>query len=84
MDSFYKGGGMRDGFNVDLEQKTVYDAHLLNESVRNFIWQDVTVTVRDSKTKKPKAILDNVEGIVRAGNEQHLCQSISSVYLMSL
>ncbi len=68
MESFYKGT-LHNGFNVDLEQKAVYDAHLLNESIRNFIWQDVTVTVRDTKTKKQKAILDNVEGVVKAGNE---------------
>ncbi|KAH9219946.1 P-loop containing nucleoside triphosphate hydrolase protein [Leptodontidium sp. 2 PMI_412] len=67
MESFYTGGVLHDRYNVDIEQKAGDDAHLLNNTVRNFIWQDVTVTVKDNKTGKPKAILDNVEGIVKAG-----------------
>ncbi|KAG4440503.1 hypothetical protein IFR05_004038 [Cadophora sp. M221] len=67
MESFYTTGVLHDRFNVDIEQKAGSDAHLLNNTVRNFIWQDVTVTVKDNKTGKPKAILDNVEGIVKAG-----------------
>ncbi|CAL3962391.1 unnamed protein product [Diplocarpon coronariae] len=54
-------------YEVDIEQKSGDDAPLLNTSVRNFIWQDITVTVKDGQTGKPKTILDNVEGIVEAG-----------------
>ena len=69
METFYKNGFLHDHFNTDIEQKSGGDdAHLLNNTVRNFIWQEVTVTVKDNKTGKPKAILDNVEGIVKAGN----------------
>ncbi|PBP16702.1 ABC transporter [Diplocarpon rosae] len=53
--------------DVDIEQKSGEDAHLRNTSVRSFIWQDITVTVKDAGTGKPRAILENVEGIVKAG-----------------
>jgi hypothetical protein len=57
----------QDVFNIDIEQTAVDDAHLLNNTVRNFVWQGVTVTVKDHKTKLPKTILENVDGIVEAG-----------------
>jgi ABC-type multidrug transport system ATPase subunit len=56
-----------DSFALDIEQKPVNDAHLMNDTVRNFAWQGITVVVKDRKTKEPKAILKNVEGFVRAG-----------------
>ena len=68
MQSLNNGGVLHDQYNVDIEQKAGDDAHLLNTTVRNFIWQDVTVTVKDNKTGEPKAILDGVEGFVKAGN----------------
>ncbi|XMA17305.1 hypothetical protein WAI453_010096 [Rhynchosporium graminicola] len=67
MESLYTGSVLRERYDVDIEGKASDEAHLLNNTVRNFIWQDVTVTVKDKKTGKPKAILDNVEGIVKAG-----------------
>lgn len=42
-------------------------AHLTNETVRNFTWSNVTVTVNDRATKKPLDILSDVSGIVEAG-----------------
>ena len=57
----------QDVFNIDIEQTAVDDAHLMNNTVRNFVWQGVTVTVKDHKTKLPKTILENVDGIVEAG-----------------
>ena len=56
-----------DPFSVDIEQKALDDAHLMNDTVRNFAWRGVTVVVKDHKTKEPKAILENVEGLVEAG-----------------
>ena len=56
-----------DSFSVDIEQKAVDEAHLQNTTVHNFTWQGVTVTVKDRKTKNPKVILDNINGIVSAG-----------------
>lgn len=57
----------QDRFNVDIEQKILDDAHLLNNTIRHYSWQGVSVVVKDRKTKQPKAILQNVDGIVEAG-----------------
>jgi hypothetical protein len=56
-----------DGYSVDIEQKVVDETHLSNTTVRSFTWQGVTVAVKDRKTKRPKVILDNVEGMATAG-----------------
>jgi len=56
-----------DAFGIDIEQKVVTDGHLRNDTVNTFSWNDITVTVKDSKTGEPKAILDNVSGIAQAG-----------------
>jgi ABC-type multidrug transport system ATPase subunit len=52
---------------MDSEQRPVAEKHLLNTTIKNFTWRDVTVTVKDRETKQPKAIVDNVQGIVEAG-----------------
>lgn len=47
---------------------TVRDyAHLTNDTVQNFSWSNVTVTVTDRATKKPLDILSGVSGMVEAG-----------------
>ncbi|KAH9903561.1 P-loop containing nucleoside triphosphate hydrolase protein [Xylariomycetidae sp. FL2044] len=43
------------------------DPHLLNTTVRNITWRGVTVTVKDRNTKQLRNIVDNVDGIVEAG-----------------
>ncbi|TGO90330.1 hypothetical protein BPOR_0069g00210 [Botrytis porri] len=57
----------RTQFMTDVELSAVDDTHLKNTTVRNFVWKDVTVTVKDNKTKESKAILDDVSGVVEAG-----------------
>lgn len=57
----------QDPFTVDIEQKALDNAHLMNNTVRNFVWQGITVVVKDHKTKAPKTILENIEGSVEAG-----------------
>ncbi len=52
---------------VDVENGAVAEAHLRNTTVRNFSWKNVSVTVKDRETKQPKIIVDEVEGIVEAG-----------------
>ncbi|KAF4341404.1 ABC transporter G family member 11 [Fusarium beomiforme] len=52
---------------MDSEQRPVAEKHLLNTRIKNFAWRNITVTVKDRETKQPKAIVDNVEGIVEAG-----------------
>lgn len=57
----------------DVEKDAGADyAHLTNTSVQSYAWKNVTVTVKDRRTKKPKDILSNVNGIVHAG--KHLQQ----------
>ncbi|KAH8890311.1 P-loop containing nucleoside triphosphate hydrolase protein [Thozetella sp. PMI_491] len=43
------------------------EGHLLNNFVSSFAWRNVTVTVKDRQSKKEKAIVEGVEGIVNAG-----------------
>lgn len=52
----------------DIEGQAVAEAHLRNTTIQNITWRGVTVTVKDRETKLPKTILENVEGIVEAGN----------------
>jgi hypothetical protein len=42
-------------------------AHLTNESVHSFSWNNITVTVKDRATKQPLDILSGVNGYVEAG-----------------
>jgi hypothetical protein len=56
-----------DVYSLDIEGKAVDDAHLRNNTVENFVWEGITVTVKDRVTKQPKAILDHVDGYVRKG-----------------
>lgn len=57
--------------HVDIEKQAVAEAHLKNTTVQNISWKGVNVVVKDRITKEPKAIVDNVEGIVEAG----MCKS---------
>ncbi|RSL60850.1 hypothetical protein BHE90_007676 [Fusarium euwallaceae] len=52
---------------MDLEERPVAEKHLFNTTVKNLTWRGVTVTVKDRETKEPKTIVDNVEGVVEAG-----------------
>lgn len=52
---------------MDPEQAPVAEKHLLNTTVKTLTWRGVTVNVKDRDTKQPKSIVDNVEGIVEAG-----------------
>lgn len=61
---------------MDLEERPVAEKHLLNTTVKNLTWRGVTVTVKDRETKEPKAIVDNVEGVVEAG-ELSLCAPVT-------
>ena len=52
----------------DVEKGAATDyTHLTNATVHSFSWQNVTVTVKDRKTKQPLEILSGVDGIVEAG-----------------
>lgn len=71
-----------DAFNTDIEQSAVDGSQLMNNTVQNFLWQGVTVTVKDHKTKQPKAILDGVDGVVEAGECRLMESRISSAHIL--
>ena len=50
----------------DLESNDQH-AFLMNNTVQNFAWKDVTVTVKDRETKKAKVILSSTSGYVNQG-----------------
>ncbi|KAF8579679.1 ABC-2 type transporter family protein [Ramaria rubella] len=56
-----------DAFSVDVERKAGEEVHSQSATVRNFVWKGITVTVTDKQTKQPRAILEDVSGIVNAG-----------------
>jgi hypothetical protein len=47
-------------------------AHLTNQSVHSFSWEDITVTVKDRQSKQPLQILSGINGIVKAGMSKGL------------
>ena len=52
----------------DVEKLTDSEyAQLTNTNVRSFGWKGIDVTVKDRQSKKPKAILSDVCGLVEAG-----------------
>jgi ABC-type multidrug transport system ATPase subunit len=51
----------------DLERRDSIGDHLDNTTVRSLSWHDVTVRVKDRKTKQPIAILSSASGFVEAG-----------------
>ncbi|KAF7189210.1 ABC transporter G family member 15 [Pseudocercospora fuligena] len=54
--------------NCDLEQNDVEkSAHLINDLVDSFSWNNLQVMVKDRKTKKPISILTDSRGVVHAG-----------------
>jgi hypothetical protein len=59
-------GAAKEAPTVDIERGTAADAHL-NTTVHSLAWKGITVTVKDRETKLPKTIVDNVHGIVEAG-----------------
>lgn len=57
----------QDPYAVDIEKTVIDDSNLMNSTVQNYAWKGITITVKDHKTKQPKAILQDVSGIVEAG-----------------
>lgn len=50
----------------DLEQGSALET-LRNDSIKTLTWRDITVTVKDRRTKLPRLLLDHVSGEVKAG-----------------
>lgn len=54
--------------SLDVEKDAGTDyAHLTNNSVHSFSWEDITVTVKDRHTKEPLRILSGINGTIKAG-----------------
>ena len=53
---------------LDVEQKPLADAYLMNHVVKTFAWKDIAVTVKDRHTKQSKTLLQHVDGTVAAGS----------------
>ncbi|KGQ06168.1 ABC transporter G family member 15 [Beauveria bassiana D1-5] len=53
---------------MDVEQGLPAEELLANNTVHSVSWRDVTVTVRERKTRQPKVLLHRVEGSVQAGS----------------
>lgn len=51
----------------DVELNHIASAHLINDTVNNLSWSNVSATVKDRQTKQPKAILSESSGYVEAG-----------------
>ena len=58
---------MKEDPHVDVEKLVRGDDLLVNNEVVDYRWNGVTVTVKDRTTKKPKEILSNINGHVKAG-----------------
>lgn len=52
---------------ADLERNVTTDSGFANDQVQRFSWHDVTITVKDRKTKQPMQLLENVSGYLQAG-----------------
>ena len=53
--------------DVEKDAANSNHAHLTNDSVHTFSWENVTVTVTDRSSKQPLDILSNVSGMVETG-----------------
>lgn len=51
----------------DIEALADQTSPLFNDAVRFVLWENVTVTIKDRQSKRPKDILNNVCGLVQAG-----------------
>ncbi|KAL2813312.1 P-loop containing nucleoside triphosphate hydrolase protein [Aspergillus granulosus] len=50
----------------DLERNAGHQ-FLMNDSVQSFSWNDLTVTVKDRRTKEPRNLIENINGGVQQG-----------------
>lgn len=69
-------------FEIDIEKTLSSDSYLRNNTVQNYAWKDITVTVKDHKTKRPKTILQDVSGIVEAGKSLYDSSTSSSSFFI--
>jgi hypothetical protein len=78
------GATVKEAYPTDIEQQAATESHLMNTTIHNISWKNVTVKVQDRETKLPKAIVDGVDGIVRAGKLFPIQVNLSSGISMLL
>jgi uncharacterized membrane protein len=65
--------------SLDVEKIGLDSALLTNHLVQSFSWENVTVTVKDRRTKQALELLSNVRGIVKAGMSDRYPQLASTL-----
>jgi hypothetical protein len=65
--------------SLDVEKVGLESALLTNHLVQSFSWENVTVTVKDRRTKQALELLSNVRGIVKAGTFDRYPQLASTL-----
>ncbi|KAL4803434.1 P-loop containing nucleoside triphosphate hydrolase protein [Aspergillus unguis] len=57
------------GLNTQDVERNGCESHqfLMNRSVQSFSWNDLTVTVKDRRTKQPRNLIENINGSVQQG-----------------
>ena len=79
-----EGGTTKGEAEVDVEKLARGDDILINNDVVDYSWSGITVTVEDRITKKPKEILSNISGHVKAGNAPLITTLLPSLHFPSV
>jgi hypothetical protein len=58
----------QNGSDRDIEKSIYQNSHFVNDTVRNLSWDNMSVIVKDRKTKIPLALVDCTSGHVEAGH----------------
>ncbi|KAL3463922.1 P-loop containing nucleoside triphosphate hydrolase protein [Aspergillus heterothallicus] len=56
-----------DGLNPNDVERNAGHQFLVNDSVQSFSWSDLTVTVKDRRTKQPRNLIEDINGGVQQG-----------------
>lgn len=77
--SFSSSVESKDDIEWTAEARSVSTPYLINNNVRSFVWQGATATARDKKSKVDKCILNEVDGVARAGRSHYFSMFWSSL-----
>jgi ABC-type multidrug transport system ATPase subunit len=58
----------QNGNDRDIEKSMDQNSHFINDTVHNLSWDNMSVIVKDRKTKKPLALVDSTSGHIEAGH----------------
>ena len=51
----------------DTERQNSHEFYMFNDVVHSLSWSNITLTVEDRSTQKPKDLISNVSGHIKAG-----------------